>query len=436
MKQPIYLLSLTLSGIKNIDKEITLNFYKKTVDKSFDPENYKVKAVYGENGSGKTAIVLGVQLLKDLLLENNYLGDSANQKYLKNIINKKTSIFHIECEFLCRMNGVNNIYRYSITLEKNEQDRFFISKEFLFYKSSIYPTAKYKRIFTINYNDISVGKEYDSLKNVLNSFTANLLTGRSLIDILTDRLEDFPSGAFIMHLGILRVFACLIITSIADSERQEKTLIREYVEIKGNLENVYGIVGNITPKIDWIEGNKRIVLRDNIEVFEKDVKKLQRFIQLFKHDLEKIEIEKKDDREYVECSLNMVYDGYKVHIDFESTGIKKLVALFDYLTLAMDGKIVFIDEMDSNINDIYLCKIVEFFKLYGNGQLCFTTHSTSPMEVLKDSKNAIDFLSSDCIIVPWKKNGNYTPESLYRRGMIEYLPFNIEAEDFLGIIGD
>jgi AAA15 family ATPase/GTPase len=132
----------------------------------------------------------------------------------------------------------------------------------------------------------------------------------------------------------------------------------------------------------------------------------------------------------------MNYGDYRVHIGFESTGIKRLIRIFDYLTLAMDGKIVFIDEMDSNINDVYLCKIVEFFKLYGKGQLCFTTHSTSPMEVLKDSKNSIDFLSSDSRIVPWKKNGNYTPESLYRRGMIEYLPFNIEAEDFLGILGD
>ena len=149
-----------------------------------------------------------------------------------------------------------------------------------------------------------------------------------------------------------------------------------------------------------------------------------------------IEIDKKENNEVFDCSLIMVYDGYKVHVDFESTGIKKLIALFDYLSFAMDGKIVFIDEMDSNINDVYLCKIVEFFKLYGKGQLCFTTHSTSPMEVLKDSKNSIDFLSSDSRIVPWKKNGNYTPESLYRKGMIEYLPFNIEAEDFLGILGD
>ena len=136
MKIPVYLLSLTMSGIKNIDKDITLNFYKKTVNKDFDPEQYKVKAIYGENGSGKTAVVLGVQLLKDILLENNYLGDSANQKYLDEIINKKTKRFHIESEFLCRFNNNLNIYKYSFSLVKNEIGKYVIAQEAHLYLKS------------------------------------------------------------------------------------------------------------------------------------------------------------------------------------------------------------------------------------------------------------------------------------------------------------
>ena len=436
MKLPVYLLSLTMSGIKNIDKDITLNFYKKTVNKDFDPEQYKVKAVYGENGSGKTAVVLGVQLLKDILLENNYLGDSANQKYLDEVINKKTKKFNIESEFLCRFNNNHNIYKYSFTLKKNEIGKYVIAQENLFIKSSLYPTSKYKMVFQIADNDILIGNEYIYLLDEIKSATANLLGNKSLIDIIVGKLGDFDNEVFITHLAYLHLFATLLITSIDDTERYNKIQLRESVVISDVFEGLSDIKGNVTPRIDLIIGNNRLVLKDNIDAFETEVGKLKRFIKLFKHDLVDIEIDKKENNEFFDCSLVMVYDGYKVHIDFESTGIKKLIAIFDYLTLAMDGKIVFIDEMDSNINDVYLCKIVEFFKLYGKGQLCFTTHSTSPMEVLKDSKNSIDFLSSDSRIVPWKKNGNYTPESLYRRGMIEYLPFNIEAEDFLGILGD
>ena len=436
MKLPVYLLSLTMSGIKNIDKDITLNFYKKTVNKDFDPEQYKVKAIYGENGSGKTAVVLGVQLLKDILLENNYLGDSANQKYLDEIINKKTKRFHIESEFLCRFNNNFNIYKYSFSLVKNEIGKYVIEQENLYIKSSLYATSKYKMLFEIADNEIRIGNEYSYLFDTIRLATANLLGNMSLIDIMTGKLGDFGKEVFITHLAYLHLFATLLITSIDDTERHNKIQLRESVVISDVFEGRADLKGNVTPRIDWIIGNNRLVLKDNISDYETEVGKLKRFIKLFKHDLVDIEIDKKENNEVFDCSLIMVYDGYKVHVDFESTGIKKLIALFDYLSFAMDGKIVFIDEMDSNINDVYLCKIVEFFKLYGKGQLCFTTHSTSPMEVLKDSKNSIDFLSSDSRIVPWKKNGNYTPESLYRKGMIEYLPFNIEAEDFLGILGD
>ena len=436
MKIPVYLLSLTMSGIKNIDKNITLNFYKKTVNKDFDPEQYKVKAIYGENGSGKTAVVLGVQLLKDILLENNYLGDSANQKYLDEIINKKTKRFHIEIEFLCRFNNNFNIYKYSFSLVKNEIGKYVIAQENLYIKSSLYATSKYKMVFEIADNEIQIGNEYSYLFDTIRLATANLLGNMSLIDIMTGKLGDFGKEVFITHLAYLHLFTTLLITSIDDTERYNKLQYRESVIISDVFEGLADIRGNVTPRIDWVIGNNRLVLKDNLRDYETGVGKLKKFIKLFKHDLVDIEIDKKENNEVFDCSLIMVYDGYKVHVDFESTGIKKLIALFDYLSFAMDGKIVFIDEMDSNINDVYLCKLVEFFKLYGKGQLCFTTHSTSPMEVLKDSKNSIDFLSSDSRIVPWKKNGNYTPESLYRKGMIEYLPFNIEAEDFLGILGD
>lgn len=53
-KALFYLLSLKISGIKNIKVPIELNLYKKTINNSdFDLEKYRIKAIYGENGSGK-----------------------------------------------------------------------------------------------------------------------------------------------------------------------------------------------------------------------------------------------------------------------------------------------------------------------------------------------------------------------------------------------
>ena len=132
----------------------------------------------------------------------------------------------------------------------------------------------------------------------------------------------------------------------------------------------------------------------------------------------------------------MVYKDYKLDLEFESRGIKKIVQIFNYLDAASSGEIVFIDELDSNINDVYLDKLIEYFAIYGKGQLCFTAHNLSPMSVLKKYKNSICFISSVNTVHSWAKHGNQNPENAYRNGFIEDSPFNVDSSDFLGILGE
>lgn len=79
----------------------------------------------------------------------------------------------------------------------------------------------------------------------------------------------------------------------------------------------------------------------------------------------------------------MNYGGYKIHGEYESTGIKKLIKLYTYIEAAVDGSIVFIDELGANLHDVYLCALLEYFMEYGKGQLCFITHNVGPMDILK-----------------------------------------------------
>ena len=182
-----------------------------------------------------------------------------------------------------------------------------------------------------------------------------------------------------------------------------------------------------------ISVNRNRISKDKYDNYTKIVEKLKNFIQIFKPDLTDIDIEKKDDGEVYVCSLNMVYGDYIVNTEFESTGIKKLIKLFAYLQKMAQGGIVFIDEFDSNLHDVYLCALLEYLMEYGKGQLCFTTHNVGPMDVLKRNKKSIDFLSIDHKIYPWTTNGNYSPSKLYKNGMIEGSPFNVDSFDFIGI---
>ena len=193
---------------------------------------------------------------------------------------------------------------------------------------------------------------------------------------------------------------------------------------------------DIDKQISYVDsGGRDIVKNEDYPAYESKIQRLYKFIKLFKNDLIKIDIEKRDNGGAYKCELILDYGKYSVNREFESTGIKKLIRIYDALVNADEGGISFIDEMDSNLNDVYLCKIIEYFTKYGKGQLCFTTHNLDPMSVLKNNRNSIDFLSSDNKVIPWKVTGNAAPDRYYRNGMIEDMPFNVDAIDFIGMFG-
>ena len=65
------------------------------------------------------------------------------------------------------------------------------------------------------------------------------------------------------------------------------------------------------------------------------------------------------------------------------------------------GNIVFIDDFDAKIHDVLLVKLVEYVMNYAEGQLVFTTHNLTPMDVLQKAKHLIDCLSPDSRITSW-----------------------------------
>ena len=170
--------------------------------------------------------------------------------------------------------------------------------------------------------------------------------------------------------------------------------------------------------------------------YQRQIQRLAEFIQIFKMDLLGIENECKEVQGNLVITKYLVYKDFRIASVFESTGIKKLITLFNAFKRFMNGDLVFIDELDANLHDVYLCRLLDYFCAYGKGQLCFTTHNLGPMEVLSKRKHSIDFLSDNSEIISWKKKGNYSVINLYRNGMIDNSPFNIEPFDFLGLFED
>ena len=437
MDMKLYLLRLRVQGIKNIVEPVEINFYKKTIANNFNADKYKIKAIYGENGSGKTAIITAVKILKNIIINKSYLTDTHNQKLLFEIVNKTSKSGLIECEYLIDNKELMIIGRYCVSFEIRDDDQLYITGEQFDIKNGTYSKNQFNNIFKVkdgvllDYNDPNASQE---LMASIHTKTQNLLKQRSLFTWATEDRALFKSS--ILYFGIL--FA-LSLTVHIDGEDDHSAFIfdrafNEYLNDKAGITNaekmssIYRLLSKHT--------SDKLIPKTKFEQYKAYINRESRFINLFKPELNSIDIDKRHyDENYYFCNLLMNYGTYTIDSEFESRGIKKLLSLFSSLNAAASGRIVFIDELDSNINDVYLDKIIEFFKLYGEGQLCFTAHNLSPMSILKKNKNSIDFISSINTVHTWKSNGNLCPESAYKKGFIEDSPFNIDASDFLGILG-
>ena len=448
----IYLIKYSVKGIKAIDQLVSLSFYKKIIPKNADTQAYNIKGIYGMNGSGKSGIITSVEILKSLLIDSDYLNNPIVQQNLDAIINKKTSELFMEADYIIKRDQeVIGFYRYNVTLLKGATGRYIISHEGLFTKKATSRSDAMHTIFEVDNGEIITLIEETGRQKFHNDFinkTKNLLLTSSACSLFVEKfllsVINIDEYSFVREcLFQLFSFGMKIHVYLDQSDNHREYVAKNALQCpegtERNKNEINYIISNLLrTDNDWLDVisiTHNYISKEVYKTFEKMVNKLYEFLKIFKSDLQGIEIDKKENRDKWVCDLVMVYDSYKIHAEYESTGIKKLIQLFAYLNEMVEGGIVFIDEFDSNIHDVYLCALLEYLMEYGKGQLCFTTHNVGPMDVLKHHKKSIDFLSEDHEIYSWTTSGNYSPSKLYRNGMIEGSPFNIDSIDFIGIFG-
>lgn len=449
----IYLTRYSVKGIKTLDQLISLSFYKKTISKNPETQDYNIKGIYGMNGSGKSGLITSVEILRNLIIDPMYLNNPIAQKNLDAIINKQTNNLFIEAEYMVNIRERPLLFRYGVILDRAVSGNYIISHEYLSVKNATSRSESMDTLYEVSNGEIVSmfeKKAQSDLSDKIRSKTMNLLETATMgalfyAKFLLSALKKKEYHKNILWIGLYLLYffgkklhvyldqsddhrnyvAKNALESYDDSEKYRDAinmLTKSLLKMDNDYLNVFSVTGNIVSKSMYTN-------------FEKAVNKLYDFLHIFKSDLQNIEIDKKENHEFWVCNLIMVYASYKIHAEYESTGIKKLIRLYAYLKEMVDGGIVFIDEFDSNLHDVYLCALLEYLMEYGQGQLCFTTHNVGPMDVLKQRKKSIDFLSENHKIYSWKTNGNYSPSKLYRNGMIEGSPFNVDSIDFIEVFG-
>jgi hypothetical protein len=433
-----YITNFSVSGIKNLKEKVSLQFYKKTLDKKINLQNTNIKAIYGCNGAGKSAIIHALKIYTDIIKNKEFLYKNETTIRLNELINKETKKLVLDVNFLVydkQTLEIKGNFLHEISIYE-EGGSYYVDDEILRKINSQSETL----IFWSQRGRII----QSSFTDELNERTKNILIKRSVVDIFLNELEnvkliddkDVFEKIFYFYANALNI---LIMT---DEEDDHLYYIMNVIENRKKSDfrllntNVGKSQGFNPEAIKPSSITSYRVRYEDFEDFSEFLLDLEKFIKIFKKNLVRIIPDKKDNGDHFIVEPYFDYGNYRIHLEFESAGIKKLVNVYQILKAKQQGMIIAIDEFDSKINDVYLTVLLEYFVDNPKGQLLFTTHNTSPMEILRKCNHSIDFLSEKGKVTSWVKNGNYVPANLYKKGFIDGLPFNIFSFDFNDVLDE
>lgn len=429
-------------GMKNIQELITIDFCPLTVEKQSKKKNSKVKSIYGTNGVGKSAIMNSIYLFKQILLDPSLLKQSSEIIQLNKIINKVKKEFYIGVVFGVKFSprDKETIYKSEIKLKIENNIPYIDNEKFYILKDQSI-NGSYSLQYEVNSGDLYINnKDNYIMDTYFEKRTLNILKYSTCTSILREvdvikevlnfvqnhKNESSDNLGIFYYLLINRLFAdniSIYLDSMDIHKEYDDAFIEELINREFKIKNESFIRNTIGSKKD-------IILKNQLADYKTNVERLTEFLKLFKPSLKTIKLDIAEDEEYYYCCKKMIYDSYEVDSDYESTGIQKLMSIYNSLDDVTKGKIVFIDELDANINGVYLKVLLEYLNNLNKGQLCFTSHNFYPMEYLYSYTNSIDFLGETGKLISWKKNGNYKPYNQYPEGMIVDSPFNIDPIDY------
>ena len=428
------ILQFTTYGLKNIEHPITLDFANQTISGGVNKVN-SVKGVYGYNGAGKTALIKSMDFYRKLVTDPDYLIQKETQLLLKQLVNKKIKMFYVSCIFYMHN---RLILRHSIKLIIDPKTNLVvISGENLDLLNGRTLNDKFIGLVKNEDNLLFVNRQFE--KEITQVLDKTMFSKSSFVSSFVSQLfqyanqlkEHYEMKRLDFYILVLYTTVKTIEVCTLKSDELNNSL--SYSQLSELIEKSEDVQDFLKNNKNYLNINDETIPVNELKEYKKTIKGLEKFLKLFKPELKSIQLELSQERDLFHIKKIFVYKDYPVEFEYESSGIKQLSNLYFYLLSCAMGQIVFIDEMDVNINAAYFKKLVSYFVNYGKGQLIFTTHNIESMEVLKGQKRSISAIGVDGHIDTWVGKGNRSPINDYLGGYFPHSPMNVEDFDFISI---
>ncbi len=387
---------LIIENIKNVEHG-EINF---VVNQN---ENADIIGVYGQNGSGKTALVNSLEIL-----QNIFCGQSITDIAIEQITKDKQSA-KIVLEFNAYINDKIYEVEYAVVLSKNDDDVSYIDFESLKLGSKGLAVSK-TAIFETRLKDeedVFLPKNHFSnlSKNSRTAFSKllaqkfrsrdnnmSLLFNEEFINTLKELEED---TLYIDLLELIQRFSRIdlfIVKNSGEGIMNVHSLLPIPFRLESKNENTRNILKGAAPMMlqpGAIPKNLYDIMQNIIEQLNIVLKRLVPNLKIGIKDLGR----KLDDKgqELIIVEYISYKDSYEIPLRRESEGIIKIIAMVGALInfYTNENVITVVDELDAGIYEYLLGELLQVLYEGGKGQLLFTSHNLRPLEKL--SKHNIYF---------------------------------------------
>lgn len=394
-------------------KKITIKNFKNVVNGTISFENnrknYKssILGLYGQNGSGKTALIDVIKLLKLALCGMPIPAEYADY------INVDARVAALEYEFTVKDTEKNANYNvsYSFCLKKETETKSNNTDDTNFEISTEEKTVIFDEFLSYSYEseNIKIRK-----MPIVDTRTQEVFLPKAKYAVLTgneDKTNLFVVKKMALATSKSFVFSRELLNIIRKNCKEEyHTFLFNALTKFGNFElfvidtknsglisldalplsfkyfdkNV-NTVGNIALPLD----NSEIIPKQAYTVVKKVIENMNIVLEQIIPNLTigikiiGMQMLKNGEEGYV-VELVSKKNKKEIALKYESEGIKKIISVLQLLIVIYNNAsiTVAIDELDSGVFEYLLGEILRIISEKGKGQLIFTSHNLRPLETI------------------------------------------------------
>ena len=396
-------------------KSIKLENFKNIKNSKIEFKSNNLSAIYGPNGSGKTAVIEAIEVVREYFLidKPDFMEKELDEK-LKNFIKIGETTTSIELE----IEGETKKYKIILNFSKDKFNNILPMEEKILYKNADKKRETYKKLISFKSYEAQqiklkksesiniiekILKQQETSKLSINLENVNLNSYLGIIfsQIIENQksenkieLNDELENVLINFLEIENYLTKIFVITL---ENQAMTNLKIFLNMNIHLENSQGTIP-IT-----LNQNNNFYSENIAEAIINTIKQINGIFKAIIPDSElvcEVEGERITEKEKEKgINLYVIKKGDKISIKNESVGIQKIISILSALIYCIqdENALVVIDELDAHIFEYLLAVVLEQISEIAKGQLIFTAHNLSPMERLKGENIIVTSLDEDKI---------------------------------------